>query len=648
MKLGPDEEEFEGKEALHLDEEHDDLAEDEFEAQAGHANHKCTDVMCLVVFVAAFVGLGFVLQYCRENGDFRRLYHGYNYLGQLCGVDKGSDNQTLGEYLYWCPSAGSLTQLDLKHPICVSSCPSDSNVTTNCVQMPPVVSAPDLLGPTGSFKQTFTYNKLALPTYASHVWGHRYCFPKDNAMLNQITEHLSGSWSTKVTTKAGQIAGAYAALIASGVMACVLSMVFLCILNYFACCIVVVCLVVLILGSLISGGFFVYAGFHEGLDGYPSTGDAQWDKVAGFSLLIIGALFALLAGCCMKSIKIAVAVIKTACQCIFSLPSLLLEPLINVIFKVIALSVMLVGFFWLLSCGTVQKVSIQEYAMAEIPGSDLSGVFRSFHYKEDEYKYIAYYSFMIFWVMELCTAYGQYVVSYAVQIWYFTPYDGDSKEDVPCCPILGGYMTGTFYHLGSLAFGSFIVAVVRLVRAILGFVQRQLKGGNPAMECCAKCCQCCLYCFQTCIEFLNKNAYMDIAITSNNFCTAAKRAFKVIATNVDTVAVLNGACWVICWAGLGAITAASCYLTWLMLRHMSQFSEPTGDHFVDDPILVTIASGLISAYIARSFMHVFDTVADCILYCYCIEKIRRGKGQYAGQRYAPESLDRLVKDGVDD
>merc|ERR1712070_229828 len=121
---------------------------------------------------------------------------------------------------------------------------------------------------------------------------------------------------------------------------------------------------------------------------------------------------------------------------------------------------------------------------------------------------------------------------------------------------------------------------------------------------------------------------MDIAITSSNFCTAAKRAFKVIMTNLDTIAFLNGACWVVHWAGLGAITAGCCYLTWLMLRHMTQFSDKASEHYVHDPIAVTIVSGLIALYIARGFMLVFDTVADCILYCYAIEKIRRGKGKY--------------------
>jgi len=38
-------------------------------------------------------------------------------------------------------------------------------------------------------------------------------------------------------------------------------------------------------------------------------------------------------------------------------------------------------------------------------------------------------------------------------------------------------------------------------------------------------------CFQRFIEFLNKNAYIQIALTGKNFCTAAYDAFWLIARN---------------------------------------------------------------------------------------------------------------------
>lgn len=35
------------------------------------------------------------------------------------------------------------------------------------------------------------------------------------------------------------------------------------------------------------------------------------------------------------------------------------------------------------------------------------------------------------------------------------------------------------YHLGSIAFGSFIIAVIQFIRAVLEYVDRQMKTTNP-------------------------------------------------------------------------------------------------------------------------------------------------------------------------
>jgi hypothetical protein len=72
------------------------------------------------------------------------------------------------------------------------------------------------------------------------------------------------------------------------------------------------------------------------------------------------------------------------------------------------------------------------------------------------------------------------------------------------------------YHLGSVAFGSFIIALIQLIRMIMQYVEKKLskKGGPIAgiMGPILKCCQCCLWCFEKCMKFLNRNAYIEVAI----------------------------------------------------------------------------------------------------------------------------------------
>merc|ERR1719230_1409550 len=100
------------------------------------------------------------------------------------------------------------------------------------------------------------------------------------------------------------------------------------------------------------------------------------------------------------------------------------------------------------------------------------------------------------------------------------------------------------------------------------------SGGNPLVVCCAKVCVCCIWIFEKCIRFLNKNAYMDVAVNSTSYCLAARNAFWTLTANVGAVAVLNGACWIFELAGLGAITSSACALVWILVTSLPIFNTP--------------------------------------------------------------------------
>lgn len=99
------------------------------------------------------------------------------------------------------------------------------------------------------------------------------------------------------------------------------------------------------------------------------------------------------------------------------------------------------------------------------------------------------------------------------------------------------------YHLGSLAFGSFILAVVQFIRVVLEYVKWQTKaagGNNKCTKCILDCLSCVVACFERCIEYLNKNAYIQIALTGKNFCSAAKEAFETIWANAGRYSLVAG------------------------------------------------------------------------------------------------------------
>lgn len=612
------------------------------EERAGHVGHHCTDIMCLLLFLGALVPIYWIGQYSHENGDLRKIYHGFNFLGELCGVDTNSSNNTLGKYLWWCEIEGQPGVLDLEHPVCRDDCPTSSTSSWPCYigssKSDPQYSS------AGSFTQVTEYNFEERPDYESFVFAFRYCLPKDNAAMDQIVGVLDDHWSTRWIMDFSGLINAWLALFFSGLLAIVLGYAYLFLLRCCAGPLVWTCVVIMILAPLVMGLYFMTLIFDGGADGVGGTGDGMLDGIIGATLCTVSLVFACLACCFRHSVEVAIGCIMAACECMFAMPSLLIEPLQNLLLKLTLLISMFIGLLWLMSTGEMTKVTIQQYVY-DVPGLNIAGVHRSFDWNEDQKKMMLYYIFMMFWIEALLTAFSQFVLAYAVQLWYFTPYQ-DGQKASRCFPLARGYRIGLMYHLGSLAFGALIIAVIRMIRVALAYLVKQLKKqDNQCLTCLAKCCACLVSCFQRCIEFLNKNAYMDIAITSSTFCTAARRAFEIIVKEFAAMGVLNGATWIFQIAGVASITAGGTYLTLIILRSNSVFTDLESEHYVPDPVFVTVFAGILCAIIAVAFMIVFDTVADSVLYCFAIEKKRRAKGMYdPDDQYAPEVLHELVEE----
>jgi len=653
-------------------EEHD---EDSHEFQAGHARHTCTDPICLLVFLVAAGYLGYIIHYAQQNGDMRRLYHGFDFMGNLCGVGNMTDKPAL----YWCQRPGTpfnpqtqydvqaplldvsgVPQLDLMHPMCIESCPtaaqieaatsSGQSMSRQCyadrhVTMP---NSPDPV--TGTMQQLVTYRFRLVQDYPTTSLGGKYCLPDVPGMKQQVMDLLNSNPYTKWTLSAAEVLSCWWPLLMAFILAIICGYAYLYCLKIAAGCLVNTCMIILCIAPAGIGGYLTYVGATgQGMDGIPSTGDSTYDLIAGISCLVVSALFTFICCCLHSKLEVAIGCVEAACECMFDMPTLLLEPAFTLVSKTFWMIIMLSGFAWLLSCGQVQHTSLGDYVPAPTGGADIGGLTRSFTYTEEERYYILYYIFMIFWVLEICTALAQFCLAYAVQLWYFCPYDEtlSHKQDIPFFPLCKGYRVGLMWHLGSLAFGAFLVAVLRLVRLILGYLAKQAdKDGNAATACVLKVLMCCVDCFKRFVEFLNKNAYMDIAITSSHFCTAAKNAFFLIIKEFPAIAILNGACFVFQLAGMGAITAGGVYLVWIIITTLDTFTLESSEYFVQDPVTVAVVAGVICASVAYGFMVVFDMVADTMLYCFATEKKRRQKGGWydEDQHFAPHTLAGLLQD----
>ena len=68
--------------------------------------------------------------------------------------------------------------------------------------------------------------------------------------------------------------------------------------------------------------------------------------------------------------------------------------------------------------------------------------------------------FGFYWAINFVTAFGQFTLAGAFASWYFA---FKKPEDVPTLPLFSAFLR-TFWHVGTLAFGSLIIALVQILR----------------------------------------------------------------------------------------------------------------------------------------------------------------------------------------
>lgn len=96
------------------------------------------------------------------------------------------------------------------------------------------------------------------------------------------------------------------------------------------------------------------------------------------------------------------------------------------------------------------------------------------------------------------------------------------------------------YHLGTLAFGSLIIAICRMIRVGLEYLDHKLKKYDNAFVRAILCCmKCFFWCLEKFLKFINKNAYIMCAIHGKNFCGSAKDAFNLLMRNLLRVFALD-------------------------------------------------------------------------------------------------------------
>uniref|UniRef100_A0A0N5BAG2 Choline transporter-like protein 5 n=1 Tax=Strongyloides papillosus TaxID=174720 RepID=A0A0N5BAG2_STREA len=171
----------------------------------------------------------------------------------------------------------------------------------------------------------------------------------------------------------------------------------------------------------------------------------------------------------------------------------------------------------------------------------------------------AYNLFGFFWLSCFVSSFHDMVLAGTFASYYWAY---NKKKDVPTFPLLSSITRTIRFHVGSLAIGSLLVAIVKFIKVILEWLHNKLKGAeNFILRFLFKCMTVFFWLLENFLKFLNKNAFILMAIYGKPFWTSAKDAFSLISRNLIRVVVVNRVTSILLFIGKLSITISLGFLS---------------------------------------------------------------------------------------
>ncbi|XP_022520688.2 choline transporter-like protein 2 isoform X1 [Astyanax mexicanus] len=254
-----------------------------------------------------------------------------------------------------------------------------------------------------------------------------------------------------------------------------------------------------------------------------------------------------------------------------------------------------------------------------------------------------YNVFLFFWCANFVIALGQMTLAGAFASYYWA---FNKPRDMPTCPVFASLGRALRYHTGTLAFGALILAIVQIIRVLLEYLDHKLKGAQNKFAKFLLCClKCCFWCLEKFIKFINRNAYIMVAIYGKNFCTSARDAFFLLMRNVIRVAVLDKVTDFLLFLGKLLIVGIVGIISFFFFSGRTKGLDVVPNlHYYWVPIM-TIALG--SYLIAHGFFSVYGMCVDTLFLCFC-EDLERNDGSAARPYYMSSSLRDILFKNVED
>jgi hypothetical protein len=239
-----------------------------------------------------------------------------------------------------------------------------------------------------------------------------------------------------------------------------------------------------------------------------------------------------------------------------------------------------------------------------------------------------YFIFGLFWILSYVMAFQVFATSATACMWYFTGEGSDAVNYRQTYSSTMAVRWGFTYHAGSIAMGSFLVSVVTIIRLVMEYIMYQYEKANPGENLVwtviKKIIRFVMWSLDCCVKFVNKNAYVQIALHSNSFCEAAKQSFYLAIRNAARASAVSIISGILAVLGKGFIVSFCAFLTISIVDS----TQPQ----IKEPYVCAMLVAFWAYMVASIFLSLFEDSSLTILYCFILDE------EFGGSTKTPDSL----------
>lgn len=608
----------------------------DFEGPTGQ--RQCTDIFCTVLLMATWIAMTALGLYAWRAGDYRIILHPMDYDGNICGIEFNGVDMTDYPRIVYINSYGG--------GVCVKECPSipdspyiDTNtfITFDGLYQgeDAFVSADDIqIADYSNAENVRTCDEDSCPTNIAQSWtssgvgeGKGFAFYAVDTMkvfgtrclanplaidqLEELTDvnrvDLEIEAVSEIENFLGNLYGdIYQArnyIFLFGFLASVvLAFTYSQLLRFPA-----------VLSIMVWSSVFATIGIIFATGGYAYRIQQEWDaeepqvrtdttisatKWFSYILFVIGFIVVFLTIALRKQIQLAMACVKASGRAVASMPLVIAFPILQASGFAVFLAVWIYYAVHLASMG---EVKVHDYGLVTTRTYELTEFTKNAGW---------FLLFCFFWTSQFILALGEIILAMCFAKWYFTR----DKRQIGSSTICTSVAHTLRFHIGTAAFGSLLIAIIQMIRAIIAKMQKKAREmDSKVAEALLCCCQCCFACFEKFMAFLNKNAYIQTAIFGTPFCRSAREAFTLIIRNAGKIGSISFVSAVVLFVGKLFISCLTAGIAYMYI----DYELGTELYSLAGPTLIIFC---MAYFVGDMFLDIFEMSTETILQCFIADE----------------------------